>query len=233
MKGSLENARTLARRLFIVPVAAFLFAAGLAGCSSTRPGATGWGGRVEDVNETPENMASSPTGSDNSTYDSHGAAPEAGLTPAVAQIQLFDILSTELHLWMGTPHTWGGASLSGVDCSGLIQSVYRDAFNVSLPRTTSELEKIGIAVKRSELKTGDLVFFRPDGSGKHVGIYMANRDFIHSSSSRGVMRSSLDETYWDRYYHKSRRVLRTDAQLVDAVAYAHRMTEIRSDFQSN
>lgn len=189
----------------------------LIGCSATRPGASGWGGRIDDSTPVPTRT---PT-------------PVPAHDSADTRAQLLDILSTELHTWMGTPHVWGGTTLQGVDCSGLIQTVFSSALNLQLPRTTSELKRFGTPIKRSELQTGDLVFFKPKGSGNHVGIYLTDAEFVHASSSRGVMQSSLNDAYWNRYYEYARRVFTTRAQLTDAVAYAHRMQQIRLDFQGN
>ena len=230
---SFENAQIISRRLVVLPVAAILFSAILVGCSSSRPSASGWGGRVENSGSTDKHTPDSPQESQGSTTDSRSTQSETPLTFDIARAQLLDILSTELQTWIGTPHVLGGTSFSGVDCSGLVQTVYRDALNVSLPRTTGEQEKFGKSVRQSELETGDLVFFKPNGSGRHVGIFMNNGEFIHASSSRGVARSNLGESYWDRYYHKARRVFSSDDALREAVSYAIRMADIRDTFQSN
>lgn len=108
--------------------------------------------------------------------------------------------------WSGTPYRLGGTTQSGVDCSALVQNVYRDTFDISLPRTTRGLVNKGHAIKRRNLRAGDLVFFRPPGS-RHVGIYVGDGHFLHASTSRGVIISELDNTYWQRYYWQSRRTL--------------------------
>lgn len=114
--------------------------------------------------------------------------------------------------WSGTPHEWGGSSLDGVDCSGLVQSVYKSQFNVSVPRTTEDQATTGQTVSRSTLQPGDLVFFRITKTSKnrHVGIYISENEFLHASSSSGVRVSSLDTSYWTDRWWKARRVLNTD-----------------------
>lgn len=74
----------------------------------------------------------------------------------------------------------------------------RDKFDLQLPRDTREQSKIGTRIDKDELLPGDLVFFKTGSgeSGLHVGIYDTNNEFIHASTSRGVMRSSLDNVYW-------------------------------------
>lgn len=89
----------------------------------------------------------------------------------------------------GTPYAWGGNSLTrGVDCSGLVQQVYRQ-LGVSLPRTTYEQAKAGKQVSLSQIRPGDLVFYNNYG---HVGIYMGNGKIIHSANKNlGIITSNL------------------------------------------
>lgn len=108
--------------------------------------------------------------------------------------------------WSGTPYRLGGTTQRGVDCSALVQNVYLDTFDITLPRTTRGLVTKGHAIDRQDLRAGDLVFFRPPGN-RHVGIYVGEGYFLHASSSKGVIISQLDNTYWQRYYWQSRRTL--------------------------
>lgn len=89
----------------------------------------------------------------------------------------------------GTPYIYGGNSLSqGVDCSGLVQQVYRQ-LGINLPRTTFEQARAGKQVPVSQIRPGDLVFYNKYG---HVGIYMGNGKIIHSANSKlGIITSSL------------------------------------------
>ncbi|HSH56329.1 MAG TPA: NlpC/P60 family protein, partial [Halomonas sp.] len=89
--------------------------------------------------------------------------------------------------WAGTPYRLGGTSRHGVDCSALVQNIFAETFQLLLPRTTSEQLSEGRPVSRDELAPGDLVFFRPPGVYRHVGIYIGEGRFLHASSSRGVM----------------------------------------------
>lgn len=88
-----------------------------------------------------------------------------------------------------TPYVWGGNSLTrGVDCSGLVQQVYRQ-LGIQVPRTTYEQAKNGKPVKMNALRPGDLVFFRNLG---HVGIYIGNGQYVHAANSKlGTIVSSL------------------------------------------
>ncbi|TDV90244.1 cell wall-associated NlpC family hydrolase [Halomonas alkaliantarctica] len=109
--------------------------------------------------------------------------------------------------WAGTPYRIGGTSERGIDCSALVRNVYRDTFNLELPRSTRGQVHEGRPIDRQELQAGDLVFFRPPGRYNHVGIYVGDGYFLHASTSKGVIISRLDNSYWQRYYWQSRRAL--------------------------
>ena len=81
--------------------------------------------------------------------------------------------------YMGTPYRFGGTSTSGIDCSGFTQAVYKSQ-GVSIPRTTTGQAKVGNHLKRSELKTGDLIIFSGTyrSGPSHAGIYVDNGNFI-------------------------------------------------------
>ncbi len=118
-------------------------------------------------------------------------------------------LRAEARSWQGAPHRLGGTTKRGVDCSGLVQVVFDDLFDVQLPRTTEDQVHVGDKVRRSGLTPGDLVFFRPTPKSRHVGIYVGNGEFFHVSSSQGAMISRLEEPYWRQRYWTARRVLNT------------------------
>lgn len=116
-------------------------------------------------------------------------------------------LRTEVAEWAGSPHSLGGTTADGIDCSAFVQKVYQRALNLQLPRTTREQVHAGTAVSRRDLRPGDLVFFRPPTMGRHVGIYLNNGEFAHASSSQGVTISDLNQEYWAQSYWTSRRIL--------------------------
>lgn len=112
--------------------------------------------------------------------------------------------------FLGVPYVWGGQTKRGMDCSGLVQSVFGQV-GVSLPRVTREQWRAGVDVqKTSDLAKGDLVFFRTVGSRiSHVGIVTdpASGSFVHASSSRGVVKDRLSMKYFSMRYAGARRVL--------------------------
>ncbi|GAA4244415.1 C40 family peptidase [Winogradskyella psychrotolerans] len=113
----------------------------------------------------------------------------------------------------GTRYKYGGTTKKGMDCSGLIYTSYKK-YNVTLPRTTSGLKSTGDWIDLKEVNVGDLVFFATNKNSRkvnHVGIVTnvrtGNVEFLHASSSRGVMISSLAEKYWYYSFVQARRVL--------------------------
>lgn len=119
-------------------------------------------------------------------------------------------LIKEAKKWLGTKYKYGGHSKSGTDCSGFVMEVYKSVYDFKLPRSSREQQEFCKKIKKSQLKIGDLVFFTTGKSKNrvsHVGIFIGNGQFIHASSSKGVVISDLDQNYYIRTYHSSGRVL--------------------------
>ncbi len=118
------------------------------------------------------------------------------------------ILIAEVTSWLRVPYRNGGTTRVGADCSGFVFSVYRNAHQVELPRTTEGQARLTRRVGRNRLKVGDLVFFRTTSRRKitHVGIYLGGDKFIHASTSRGVIVSDLNETYYANSFRYGGRV---------------------------
>lgn len=117
-------------------------------------------------------------------------------------------LVSEARKWLGVPYSYGGNSRKGVDCSGMVVAVYRDAASLKLPRSSADQHRYCRDISRKDLEAGDLVFFKGSSKGKvsHVGIYIGDNKMIHASSSRGVIVSDLAEKYYISHYHASGRV---------------------------
>ena len=111
--------------------------------------------------------------------------------------------------WLGTPYYYGGTTRKGIDCSGFTRMVIDSAAAVALPRSAHDQFLHGTPVDDNDMKFGDLVFFhtrrRPFVS--HVGIYLGENLFCHSSSRYGVTISSLQSTYYSQHFIESRRVV--------------------------
>lgn len=124
----------------------------------------------------------------------------------------WDLNSTKIeqiyNKWKGTPYKLGGTNKKGIDCSGFVHIIFKDEFNINLPRITKEQAKVGVKVNKKDLQSGDLVLFRLKNSANnlHVGIYHKDGRFIHASTSKGVMVSSLNDGYWKDRYWQARRI---------------------------
>jgi cell wall-associated NlpC family hydrolase len=110
--------------------------------------------------------------------------------------------------WWGTPYLYGGSSKRGVDCSYFTLDVMNAIYNTNLKRTAAEQYTQSEKIDWTDLKEGDLIFFKTDASRSitHVGIYMTNNKFVHASTSQGVTISDLSEPYWQKRLYSLGRV---------------------------
>jgi len=122
---------------------------------------------------------------------------------ATSNMKLFSFV----YDWIGTPYRFGGGSKKGIDCSGFTKQLYDQVFNLDIKRNSRDIFSMVSPVKKTELKEGDLVFFKIHSrSISHVGIYLGDNRFAHASS-RGVAINSLDDNYYSRYFYKGGRLL--------------------------
>jgi len=112
------------------------------------------------------------------------------------------------HDLLGTRYIYGGSSRKGFDCSGLVQYAFLGFDGRQLPRTVNSMFNLGRPVPMENLRAGDLVFFNTGGRHKpsHVGIYLNNRQFLHSSVGLGVEITSMDDAYYSKKYAGARRL---------------------------
>ncbi|GAK83323.1 L-alanyl-gamma-D-glutamyl-L-diamino acid endopeptidase [Vibrio ponticus] len=108
--------------------------------------------------------------------------------------------------WQGVPYRLGGTSFNGIDCSALVQIAYQETTELNLPRTTALQSNIGYEVDYDEANVGDLFFFKTSRTTRHVGIYLGNKQFMHASTSKGVVISRIDNPYWADVFWQIRRV---------------------------
>jgi lipoprotein Spr len=106
------------------------------------------------------------------------------------------VLYKTIDEWFGTRYRWGGTSEKGIDCSAFTQVLAGYAFGWMLPRTAREQFQAMKHIDREDLKEGDFVFFNTRGGISHVGMYLQNNKFVHSSSSEGVAIGDLNDSYW-------------------------------------
>lgn len=109
--------------------------------------------------------------------------------------------------WMGTPYKYGGTTKAGVDCSAFVGNIVRQVYKINLHRVANDMLQDVTVVSKDELREGDLVFFtNSKGRVSHVGIYLRDGMFAHSSTSRGVIISRLSDTYWNKHFHQGGRL---------------------------
>ena len=120
-----------------------------------------------------------------------------------------DLILKGLEL-VGINYRRGGTNPDqGLDCSGYVQVVFREAIGKLLPRTAREQSQVGDAIDRNELKPGDLVFFNTMRHAfSHVGIYLGDNHFVHAPRTGAEIRvENMNQSYWVKRYNGARRVL--------------------------
>ncbi|MGH3039454.1 MAG: NlpC/P60 family protein [Gaiellaceae bacterium] len=140
--------------------------------------------------------------SSSSSSDSSGGGGGGGGGGSAPTSQYGGVVGIAMQ-YLGTPYVWGGSSPSGFDCSGFVMYVFSRA-GVSIPRTVSTQYAVGVAVSRSALQPGDIVFF--NGLG-HNGIYIGGNQFIHSPHTGDVVKISAMTGYYSSNYVGARRIL--------------------------
>lgn len=149
--------------------------------------------------------------------DKNPAPTEKGMALSAAHKKRYQHAKTtamnKLMSQIGKPYHWGGSSpFTGFDCSGLVYYAYKDVVKIQIPRTANEMYHLRDAapIKKSELESGDLVFFRINnrGAADHVGVYLGEGKFIQSPRTGSDIRiSKLSEDYWQEHYVGARRVV--------------------------
>lgn len=113
----------------------------------------------------------------------------------------------------GTPYKYGGITEKGMDCSGLVYTSFLEE-GISIPRVSRHIAEEGKRIKSDDVIPGDLLFFITGRRSKqinHVGLVVdvlpGQILFIHSSTSQGVIVSSLNEGYWNNAFKEARRIM--------------------------
>lgn len=143
--------------------------------------------------------------------DETGAETDAGIEYQAIVDVIMD--------WLGTRYHFGGTTRSGIDCSAFTGMVFRTAGNIELPRTANGQSGVGRRIRnREDLRLGDLIFFhtRRQARVSHVGIYLGDNLFAHSSSRYGVTISSLESTYYGKRFLGGSRITNGDVALANS-----------------
>lgn len=135
------------------------------------------------------------------------------IIPAEEEIAPVTKIAEHAMEYLGTGYKYGGTTREGMDCSGLVFTAFLKE-NINLPRTSRDMSLLGDRLNLEEVIVGDLIFFVTNKKRpviNHVGLVVEIKDggiyFIHSSTSRGVIISSLEEKYWQDHFVMARRIL--------------------------
>jgi len=142
--------------------------------------------------------------------------PPANATRALSIRYGIQITSRDNHAlyntvaqWLGTPYRNGQNTMRGTDCSGFVGNIYRTVYGKNLARNSADILRLNCSkITRQSLREGDLVFFATGITKKvsHVGVYLKDGKFAHASSSKGVIISNLNETYYRKRWVSGGRV---------------------------
>lgn len=169
------------------------------------------------LNETRRELSgSAKINSALASIDAEAKADETEKT--IKHNKTIDQVLNEAYSFLGTPYRYGGMTRSGIDCSAFVLSVFGNSLGMHLPRVAASQSEEGERVERSDLHKGDLVFFSHGGGRiSHVGIVQdvtpdGGVKFIHAATSRGVMISSLSDSYWGPKFRFAKRIVKDDAE---------------------
>ena len=113
------------------------------------------------------------------------------------------LLYETINSWLGVPYKYGGTDRNGIDCSAFVGTIYKTVYGVTLHRTANDILGDVRIIGRDQLREGDLLFFtNSKGKVSHVGIYLKEGLFAHSSTSNGVSVSSINSGYWSKHFYK-------------------------------
>lgn len=134
------------------------------------------------------------------------------IAKAIKHNKTIDNILAEAQTYLGTPYRYGGMTRKGIDCSAFVLSVFGAAAGLTLPRVAASQSQEGEAIDKENLQKGDLIFFSHGKRISHVGIVENVTEegeimFIHAATSKGVMISSLNDSYWGPKFRFAKRVI--------------------------
>jgi len=134
-------------------------------------------------------------------------------TVSKTKLPLANTIVNNAMVFIGTKYKFGGTTKKGMDCSGLIYVSFKQE-DIPLPRISRDMAKQGQRITLQNTKKGDLLFFKTSKNRKginHVGLVINSKkgtiEFIHSTTNKGVITSSLSEHYWKTAFIEARRIL--------------------------
>ena len=122
---------------------------------------------------------------------------------AIINIKLF----TAIENWWATRYRYGGTTKKGIDCSAFTGTLINETFGLTLPRTARDQYAQCDKISKENLSEGNLVFFNTRGGISHVGVYLGNGYFVHSSVHSGVTINSLNDDYYSRKFIGGGRII--------------------------
>lgn len=145
------------------------------------------------------------------------------IAKAIKHNKTIDNILTEAQTYLGTPYRYGGTTRNGIDCSAFVLSVFGAAAGLTLPRVAASQSQEGETIEKQNLQKGDLIFFSHGRRISHVGIVEDVTEegevkFIHAATSKGVMISSLNDSYWGPKYRFAKRVINENGESYNNLA---------------
>ncbi len=114
-----------------------------------------------------------------------------------------------IDLWYAVPYKYAGRTKAGVDCSDLASLLFQSVYSITISGNVTDIYKRCKPIKASELKEGDLIFFKINSKSlSHIGVYLQNHKFVHASVHAGVVISDMGEDYYKKYYWGAGRLLK-------------------------
>jgi len=131
-------------------------------------------------------------------YSTYSLQPDSAATPYL-YYQVYD--------WVGTRYRYSGRNKKGIDCSGFVTEMYKNAYCIQLSGGSRDIWTNVQPIEKEELKEGDILFFEiRKGQISHVGIYLGNDKFAHAAVNTGVTISDLNEDYYKKCFYKGGRL---------------------------
>ena len=160
-----------------------------------------------------EKGTQNPPKEDGNSGGNQGETPNNGADGNEEQsnVSLADKIIKTGEKYLGTPYQYGASSgqTRTFDCSSFTQYVYKQ-HGISLPRSSRQQAQVGVTIPRSQIKKGDLLFFKTSSSnGKigHVAIYAGNNRVLHTWGPGGVRYDSLSTGWLNQGFITAKRVI--------------------------